>query len=141
MISEILVNGLVSNKYIYDGVISQMIDDNRDEEGNVIDADKDKEICEVLRQAIYKVGIPTKEVAIDYIIGYREQKNEVILKFIEITVRFINAVDKNNFNEYFPKWKEQFDKALKGVTGLHEVVVYNIGDWTHEYLKGVANGI
>jgi len=135
------VKGLVTDPDYYDGVISQMIDDNRDEEGNVIDADKDKEICEVLRQAIYKVGIPTKEVAIYYIIGYREQKNEVILKFIEITVRFINAVDKSNFNEYFPKWKEQFDKALKGVTGLHEVVVYNIGDWTHEYLKGVANGI
>ena len=132
-----LVKGLVTDPDYYDGIVGQMIDANRDSKGNVIDADKDKEICEVLRQAIYKVGIPTKEVAIDYIEGYKKQDNEVVLNFIDITVRFINAVTKDNLDKYLVLWKREYKKAIDNTKGLHEVVVTNIADWNYEYIKGL----
>ena len=113
-----------------------MIEANRDSNGEVIDIEKDQEICTILRQAIYKVGIPTKAEAIDYIKGYHSDDSIVIAKFIDITVRFINAVKSDNLNKFLPIWEKEYKTTLEHVNGLGLIVVGNIADWTYEYLKG-----
>lgn len=138
--SKVIINGLSGEDEMqyktFNNILANLIDENRDKDGNIIDPDREDDIVNILRQAILKCGIPDKDKVLDYIKPYELSKSERVKKATDVSIRFIEKVSSTTLNEWIPKWENSIRKALKGSTANEQLAIGNIIDWVYEYLKG-----
>lgn len=133
--------GYVQNPELYGQIYKQFIQTNLDDKGNVIDDTEQSNIVEALRNALTEMDRKNLAVVIEQCVTYENfGGSKKLLNFIDITKRFVIAVEHNPkvVYDYLLYW-ERANPMTDHKNSIENLTVANLSNSVYNYLEGVIN--
>ena len=140
---EFTAKGFAKNPEVYGAIFKEFINGNTDEQGNYIDDIEKENQMIALRNAFESMGRLELPIIIEKLVTYQNfGGSKELMKFLDVTKRFIIAVEKepSKLYEYYPHWEKHCEiKVSKN--GSEQVTKTSIIEYVEDYIEGViANG-
>lgn len=125
----------------YGNIFKHYISENRDASGNIISDEEEEKLVAALRKKLYGMDKMELVEVIERLAMYEQfGGSEELMKFIDLSRRFVIAIEKDKYKLYnfLPYWEKDINLDVKS-SSFENMERVMICDAVYRYLKKVLS--